>query len=1087
MGLFAKVATVLKPLSSPGHGGLRQRAGWLVAGALLLSLNASADNTQTLGNATTYLRVALSSVDPSRTSPSPNADKRNGPLRDFWLLWGERVGRAIDFVEYPDLQTAKDAAIRGEIDYLAAVPITFPEDGELFYSRPFARVVQAVASPKLRMPAADLAGANIRYERGTSDQVLASLRRAFNFASTEEIAEGSLEEAFAASSDPVFAPSIRQLLERLRTESLSASIHAHPLTYRHLFAASSTRRPDLARLFEEGLSRISSADVVDLEGTEAEVGFSPFFLDPRDRLPISVKQRSWLRMHPVVRLGASAWPPLTILETDGSFGGIGIETVRHLLGRVGVQLQVIGGDQWEAVIEAARRREIDGLGYVNVGRERSLANLDFTDPILRAPAVIVSRNDRPFFAELNDLQNATVLVPATYPMAEVLRGQEIEGMRVEAVPSSREAFTRLSRGEADAAIDYLPIARSVIRSRGISNLRVTASVEQLSPSLSTAIRSDWPELIQLLDMAIATKTREDEARILARFERPPPQLDRRLVVWLIAPLLVIIAGLGITLLVRRRRTARLIKESEGLLRLAAKISKSGSWQYDITTRHLGFTPEAYRLFGWKPGGSEPTLEQFVTFYNAPSQAKLREALEGPNHASGSDKRWRLELASQARPTRFHLCLIEWTDRTSNIGTVTDITDAEAEKRRRIELQSQVNQLERLDALGRLAGGIAHDFNNILSVSLSHAELALLELREGHPARVSVDGFIKASLRARDLVRQIQIFGRRDQSDRQRLDVQKQIRGVVSLLSTSLPPSIEITTTFADRPLWIRGSSTQIDQVLMNLGVNAGHAMPEGGRLHFAAQKRRLEAPLNSSTGTVEPGSYIEIQVSDTGIGIEQEKIPRVFEPYFTTKPAGEGTGLGLALVHGVIKDHGGALSLSSSPRLPKEASENISSIFTILLAEWDPSDDLVSTREHPSDRKTERLGSGERILVVEDEPELLETTLRILSALGFDPHGSTEPMEAVARFRECPEAWSLVVTDMLMPHVSGTEVASMIKAERPDCPVLLATGYSAEHDLKNAPVEAILIKPISSRKWSSTLRELLAKAPAASERKVASA
>ena len=787
------------PRWDPGARRARRAAAALTL-AFAAVATAHAQNTPALRIAMPTDMCPLASVPTEASAPV-------GLLPAFWRLWSRHARTEVRFLPFPSEVAAADAVVRGEADLLIAASLTMADDARLIASRPFARMVQAVVGPDADLAAADLAGQRLRFERADQTQAVEVLVRAFGLDAADLVPERTLTDTFTSDPAPLFSPSIRVALERIRSEGLHNELHVFPLVERLVSTAASADRPDLLLRFESGLERITSGELASLEHPAPEVRLPDFFLEPRDRFHLTRAQRAWLRDHPVVRLGASEWPPLTLVE-DGVYTGIGVETVRQLLARIGVRLQVVGSRRWDAAVDAARRGDIDGLGYTMIVHQD--ANLAYTQPMLQAPLVIVSRADSPFLSGLEDLRGLEVLVPRGYPIADTLQRDASLGLRIRETASARRSIIRLAAGEGDALIELRPIVRRWIRQEDIHNLQVTAILPTYSPELRTAIRADWPELVALLDQAIATADREDAAQILARFERPPQPLDRGFALRLAAPLLLIIAALVTTLTLRRRKTARLLKESEALLRRAQRISKSGSWSFDRRTGRVHLSAESYRIFGWQRGLVEIAFDTYLDFYDTASRGRLSDALAEPAADTGAPMLRSLELVSAAEPTRHHRCVIESVDPYRSVGTITDITDAEEERQLRKSLESQVNELERLDALGRLAGGIAHDFNNILTVSLAHAEFAQSELPPGHPARLSVDEFAKASLRARDLVRQIQVFGRHGMDEQQQLDICTQVRGVASLLSASLPPTIRIETDLPDDPLWVRGAPTQLD-------------------------------------------------------------------------------------------------------------------------------------------------------------------------------------------------------------------------------------------------------------------------------------
>ena len=393
--------------------------------------------------------------------------------------------------------------------------------------------------------------------------------------------------------------------------------------------------------------------------------------------------------------------------------------------------------------------------------------------------------------------------------------------------------------------------------------------------------------------------------------------------------------------------------------------------------------------------------------------------------------------------------------------VTKQKNAAAEKRK---LEAQLIQSEKMEAIGTLAGGIAHDFNNILFSIIGFTEMTMDDIEKGSPAESNLKQVHKAGQRAGDLVKQILTFSREDAQEQKPFQVKYVVKEALKFLRASLPSTIEIAQDIQSDWL-LMGDSTQIHQVLMNLCTNAGHAMEEkGGVLDVALMDTELDSGFTATHQGLKPGPFLKITVTDTGYGIKPHLLDRIFEPFFTTKQPGEGTGLGLSVVHGIVKSHGGGIYAYSEP--------GKGSTFHVYLP--------AIKREWGEESETEKPvpGGTERILFVDDEPMLADLGEKVLKSLGYEVTVRTSSIDALALFRKQPDQFDLVITDMTMPHMTGDSLARAMIKIRSDIPIILCSGYSKEISEKIAKrigIRAFVMKPILRRTMAKTIREGLGK------------
>src|SRR5262245_50059786 len=399
----------------------------------------------------------------------------------------------------------------------------------------------------------------------------------------------------------------------------------------------------------------------------------------------------------------------------------------------------------------------------------------------------------------------------------------------------------------------------------------------------------------------------------------------------------------------------------------------------------------------------------------------------------------------------------------NLRDITERKQAEAERQR---LEQRLRQAEKMEAVGRLAGGIAHDFNNILGGILGYAELLAENAPPGSPLKRYADNVLTGANRAGSLIEQILSYSRSQRGKRVPVDLRGIVAETLELVRGSLPQGIRLVTDLPAGPLHAIGDATQLHQVTMNLCTNAIHAMGQSGtlRVRLGPADEPTERVLDHSV--LHAGTYASLAVEDTGSGMDEATRARIFEPFFTTKEVGRGTGLGLSLVYGIVTDSGGGIDVASAP--------GSGSRFTIYLPRVEGPVAAADDPAAPIQR-----GNGERVLVVDDEEALVAVTSEALARIGYAPVGCADGAAALAAFDDSSARIDAVIADEVMPGLTGTQLAEVLRKRRPDLPIVLMSGYTgpmlAERAL-GAGINEILRKPVQSREIAGALARALKRA-----------
>ncbi|MBI9104304.1 MAG: PAS domain S-box protein [Spirochaetales bacterium] len=490
--------------------------------------------------------------------------------------------------------------------------------------------------------------------------------------------------------------------------------------------------------------------------------------------------------------------------------------------------------------------------------------------------------------------------------------------------------------------------------------------------------------------------------------------------------------------------------------------------------YILLTNQAWQNFAKKNGALTASISVGANYFAASKSENNEWHKEAKPFAEGLKKLRSGELKSfnfeypchSPDKERWFSCtvtLFEGVDSKYYVITHKDITEFNRALEENENTKSQLQQAQKMEAIGTLAGGIAHDFNNILAVIMGYTSLAIDNTNPGSQLHEVLNEVLTATDRAKELVKQILSYSRQNKVERAHLKLQPLVKEAMKMLRSSIPTTISISENIRPNSGSILADPTQIQQIVINLCTNAYHAMEEtGGTLSVSLNTVKLQAGDPALLIELTPGEYFELTVSDTGEGISPNMIDKIFDPYFTTKDIGKGTGMGLAITHGIVKEYGGSITVES--QLGK------GSTFHVFIP-------LVPEFTEPVHKINEVIPRGkERVLFVDDEENIAQMAQKILENFGYHVTVRCNSLEALSTFKKRPDYFDIVITDQTMPQMTGSTLAAEMMQIRPDIPIILLSGYSNlidENSAKEMGIKEFMFKPFSQKKLANLIRKVL--------------
>lgn len=522
---------------------------------------------------------------------------------------------------------------------------------------------------------------------------------------------------------------------------------------------------------------------------------------------------------------------------------------------------------------------------------------------------------------------------------------------------------------------------------------------------------------------------------------------------------------------KAEEATRALQESEQRLELALRGADLGLWDWDIITDKAVFNDRWASTLGHSLQELEPHIETWKSRIHPDDHGRVMSQIDA--HLTGDTELFEAEHRMRTKDGQWRWVLnrgrIVQRDQKGDAirmaGTHLDITERKVAEQTNQQLEAQLQQSQKMESLGTLAGGIAHDFNNILGAIIGFSELVHEGLPKDSNARADMDEVLKAANRAKVLVEQILTFSRQTPQDLTPIQLPSVLHGAVQFLRATIPTTVEVKLEIEPGTPTILGEVTQLHQVIVNLATNSVQAMPDAdGTIEISLRPFYVNEDFAGAVAHLEAGEHSLLTVADTGCGIQPEIQPRIFDPFFTTKGPGNNSGLGLAVVHGVIKKHRGAIRVISGP--------DAGAKFEIFLpaAQNEPANPTAPEADQPADK------AGDCVMLVDDEPALVRVGKLMLERLGFVVEVFTNSGAAWEAFEAAPDRFQLIITDQTMPKLTGLELSNRILKIRPELPVILTTGYhaSANQDgVRAAGVADLLMKPYTIETLSNAVKSAL--------------
>ncbi len=783
---------------------------------------------------------------------------------------------------------------------------------------------------------------------------------------------------------------------------------------------------------------------------------------------LSVEEQTYLDSHKeIIFVSQTNYPPFEFRNNDGTHDGITIELVRWLATEIGFRAK-FKDTSFQKAQQAILNGDADVLTSLFYSEKRD-KSFDFTQPLFDVPASIFVLADRPDISRLQDLSGKRIAIQQGDYAKDFLDSKGIDFTMFPTQDFS-EATNAVIAGNADVLIGDEQIVLYHLYRNGLID-KVKKVGEPLYTGIDCLGLKEGNRVLQsILNKGVSYARSSGVLERLThkwlgtKFSSRP---DYWAMLWpYLSVILVLILFVAIWN-IRLRRAVELqtkhVRESEDHFRELIEQSPIGLVLCSMDGSLLSFNSAYIKIIGYDVDEAIKLSYWDITPEKYADIERLKsKQLKTVGHYGPYEKEYR-HKDGHLVPVRLN-CMVVVRDGERFIwASVEDITALKVTEAEKNELTDRLRQSQKMEAIGTMAGGVAHDFNNMLSVILGYTELTLRNPSCDEKCKKNLGHVLTATDRAKELIKQILMFSRKGELNRDPIKLHNVVTEVLGLLKKTIPSTVSIRSDIDTHTGTVLADATQIQQIIMNFCTNASHAMAEhGGDIDISLKPIDVDLSAAARCPDLRPGKYVQLTVADTGVGMSPDVMSRIFDPFFTTKKPGEGTGMGLSVVHGIIKNHEGAICVESVV-----GKGTIFKVFFPLSAE-------------DVDKKTSTVASTcqpgtEHVLLVDDEVMLATLGKEILESLGYKVTSTTSAFEAFDLFQNNPEEYDLLITDQTMPEMPGDVLAKKAMQIRADLPVIICTGHSAVLDTKKAlaiGVKALMMKPLDRSGLSKAVRQV---------------
>ncbi|WP_448871039.1 PAS domain S-box protein [Desulfobulbus propionicus] len=807
------------------------------------------------------------------------------------------------------------------------------------------------------------------------------------------------------------------------------------------------------------------------------------------RVPLTAEEQAWLNAHQekITLFFSIDFPPIEYISPQGLLTGLGADIINEIEHRLGIRFHQQPTYQWPQVITALKSGEC-AVAPTIVRSEDREGHTFFTAPYITIPVVILTNQSNSGSWTVDDLIGKRVAVVKGFVTEQYLRDLAQGRFEVITVRNVADGMRQVSFGQVDAFIENIAVAAHYITSQSLPNLRVAGEVG-LSYPLSIGVSRHYPLLFSAIEKALAAIPEEELQTFRSRWIRLEPtdvlspELRHLLILSVLFSLLLLLGLTGVTLLLKRRLNEKVnclqaiqadLAENEKKYRELVENAATIILRVDAQMRITFINEFAQRFFGFP---QEELLGRHLVGTIVPAVESSGRDLEAMLDAlRNSPEEYAANENENIRKDGERVW-VAWTNKPMYdqqgrlLGLLCvglDITERKRSEAEREKLQAQLLLAQKMESVGRLVGGVAHDFNNMLSAIIGYTELALKTTQSGTKTCHLLEQVLNAAERSAKLIRQLLAFARQQNVEPQPLDLNQAITAMLKMLERLIGEDIYLSWEPC-QGLWpVLIDPTQVDQILTNLCLNARDAIRGIGQVSIRTHNVTLDEVHGRHHGEHPSGEFVLLEVRDNGCGMDQETLVNIFDPFYTTKAEGKGTGLGLATIYRIVQQNKGFVEVDSKP--------GKGSVFKIYLPRL--VDGHVFEKTAIKTVSMPR-GTGAWILLVEDEPTILDMTRQMLETLGYEVLALYSPEDAVvlARMRKGPI--DLLITDVIMPRMSGRQLAERLLPLRPELRCLFMSGYPADVIARQEIVDdsfSFIQKPFSMQDLAVKVHEALNRA-----------